>query len=102
MQNELHLESNACHGIHWLGFLFLVFLQVVFPFSRCKRPNVKAPMPEDIDFPRAPDSFSFPKPAIKNIVGPNVTLGPMAFAALRIVFAFDQEEPDIIPAVAAH
>jgi hypothetical protein len=59
-------------------------------------------MSKKADFPGSPDPLPFPKSTIENIVTANVTLGPMTLAAVRVVFSFDQEDPDVIPSIAAH
>src|SRR5439155_8374510 len=66
------------------------------------RPNMKAAVIADGDFPRAPDAFAFAEPAIKDIMRADIALDPVALASSCFVAAFDEESPDIIIALAGH
>ena len=63
---------------------------------------MKAAVIADGDFPRAPDAFAFAEPAIKDIMGADIALDPVALARICFVAAFDEESPDIIIALAGH
>jgi hypothetical protein len=63
---------------------------------------MEAAVIENSDLPGPPNSFSLAKAAIENIMGTNVTFGPMAFGSLGIVTTFDEETANIVVAIATH
>jgi hypothetical protein len=65
-------------------------------------PNVEAAVIEIANLPRSPNTFAFAKAAIENIMGIDVTLGPMGFGSLGIVATFDEKTAEVIIAITAH
>ena len=63
------------------------------------RPNVKAAASEIAYLPRAPNSFALTKSAIKDVVRADVSLRPMRFGGLGIVFTLDEKTTDVIIAI---
>src|SRR5436190_24281822 len=77
-----------CNCIYRLDLLDRFAL--CFAFARLPRPDMKAAMKADGNFPRAPNPFAFPKAAIENIVAANVGFGPITFAVGGIIASFDK------------
>jgi hypothetical protein len=93
------IDLFCSDGLNRLGLLALFGLTLAF--AGAARPNVKSPVGEHFDFPRAPNPFAFAETAIKHIVRPNVTFGPITFAVCCIISATNQETPDIVIPIAA-
>ena len=60
---------------------------------------MKPAVAEERDLPCAPNSLALAKTSVKNIVGPDVTLGPIAFATGSIVTPLDEKAANVIIAV---
>lgn len=57
---------------------------------------------ENANLPGSPNAFAFAEAAIKYIMRPDVTLGPMAFGALGIVTTLNEETTNVIVAITTH
>src|SRR5207249_1011489 len=72
------------------------------PLVCTARPNMKAAVITDGDFPRAPDAFAFAEPAIEDIMRAYIAFDPVTLASVCFVAALDQKSPDIIIAFTGH
>jgi hypothetical protein len=60
---------------------------------------MKAASPQGSDFPHPPNAFAFVIALVENIVLADVTLCPITFAVLNLIFAFHDEFSDAIAAL---